>query len=302
MTENFHCAMLLKHDMNNFISALFLTLFLSTVSVYAATNGGDIRITPEGKVSIKKAKVFQVAGRNFYTRVYWDNVFLRVTVVTNEKTKITKNYGEGATVEDIKEGHLLDIEGAFPSSSDSFIITADSIKDISLEKEKLTTSGTVLSVKGEADEFIMKTGKGNTITVTTSGASIKRGIISINGGELKAGERVTNAEGVYDYANDILAAANVQIYQDKSAFVPHNFKGKIKGISGSAFPATIVVGLTKKDYTVIIRDKTKLLNTRGGSIGLSRFLVGDTVRFYGAVRQDDLSIVDSVEIFRNLSL
>ncbi|MEK7582166.1 MAG: hypothetical protein AAB488_02475 [Patescibacteria group bacterium] len=268
----------------------------------AATLGGDVRITPEGKVSIKKAKVFQVSGGNFYTRVYWDNVFLRVTVVTNEKTKITKNYGEGAVVGDIKEGHFLDIEGMFPNSSDSFIITAVSIKDTSLEKEKLTTSGTVLSVKGETDEFTMKTAKGNIITVTTEGANIKRGIISINTGELKVGEKVTNAEGIYDYANDILASSNVQIYQDKSVFAPHNFKGKIKSISGTVFPVTIVVGLTKKDYIVIISDKTKLINTKGGSIILSRFLIGDTVRFYGAVREDDLSVVDNVEILRNLSL
>ncbi|OGZ04750.1 MAG: hypothetical protein A2648_02825 [Candidatus Lloydbacteria bacterium RIFCSPHIGHO2_01_FULL_41_20] len=285
-----------------FFVTILLFLLSPVITHGAVTNGGDIRITSEGEVSIKKAKVFQVAGGNFYTRIYWDDVFLRVTVITNKNTKIKKNYGEPATVGEIKEGDILDIEGAFPGSSDSFIITATSIRNISLTKEKLTTSGTVLSVKEESDEFIMKTKKGNTITVTTSGTKILRGIIPISIGEIKAWERVISAEGVYDYANDVLNAEDIQIYQDQSVFLPHNFKGKIKSISGTSLPAQIVVGLTKKDYTVNITNGTKLINKTGSDVSFARILVGDIVRFYGAVRKTDLNQVDDVEIFRDLDL
>lgn len=282
-----------------YISALAI-FFLPSVAL--ALENGEIRITKEGKVSINNAYVFQVAGTNFYTRVYWRDVFLRVTIVTSSKTKVNKKHGEVSTVEDIKEGDYLDVEGEFPGSTDSFIISAASIVDNALEKESLTVKGTITGTSPDSDEFKMKTSRGTIISVTVSGATMKKGIIPITVSGMKIGDTVTSVSGTYDYANKVLSASNVQIYQTPSAFVPHNFQGKIKSISGTGLPAQIVVGLTKKDYTVNISANTKLLNKAGATIILPRFLVGDTVRFYGAVREDNLDQVDNVEIFRDLSL
>lgn len=289
--------------MNKIIIGIFTLIVLLSCSGLAFAQGSsEVSINKDGKVSLKNMKVVQVAGSNFYTRAYWDSVFLRVTIVTSPQTKITKKHGEVATVADIKEGDYLDVEGSFPSGTDNFLVNATSIVGLSLEKESLTVKGTVTGTSPESDEFKMRTSMGTLITVTVSGVPMKKGIIPINVSGIKVGDVVTSASGIYDFANKILAASSVQIYQDPSVFVPHNFQGKVKSISGTTFPVQIVVGLTKKDYTVHISSNTKLLNKAGKTITLPRILVGDTVRFYGAVKKDNLDHVDNVEIFRNLSL
>ncbi|MBX4215569.1 hypothetical protein KW797_01325 [Candidatus Parcubacteria bacterium] len=281
-----------------FLSALFLALALPA---YAAENG-EITISRAGKVSIKNAQVFQKAGSNFYTRVYWENVFLRVTVVTNSGTVMEKRHGEKASVDDIKEGDYLDIEGSFPSSSESFVINASYIVNSSLEKESLETHGTIVAVFPDRDEFTMRTWRGTLITVTVNGAAMKKGVISIGSAKLKAGDKVTSASGTYDFATKVLAAARVDIYQDPGAFSPHNFQGKIKSMEGTTLPTTMVVSLTSKEYTVRLSPSTKILKNNKQPTTLSRFELGDTVRLYGAVREDDLSVVDGVELIRDFDL
>jgi len=284
-----------------FSVAAILLFFVSSLFLHAAESG-EINISKDGKVSLKNAQVFQRAGTNFYTRIYWGEVFLRVTVVTSADTKIEKRHGEKAAVTDIKEGDYLDIEGKFPSSSDSFIIHATSIVNSSLEKESLETRGTILSVVPDKDEFTMRTHRGTIITVTVNGAAMKKGIIPIGTAKLKSGDKVTFAAGTYDFSTKVLAASRVDVYQDPGAFAPHNFQGKIKSMEGTTLPTTMVVALTSKEYTVRLSPSTKILKNNKKPTTLSRFQVGDTVRFYGAVREDDLSIVDNVEVMRNFDL
>ncbi|MEK7661999.1 MAG: hypothetical protein AAB355_00645 [Patescibacteria group bacterium] len=277
-------------------------LLFSAFLVSAAVSGGELRITKDGAVSIKGAKVFQKAGRNFYARIYWGDLFLRLTVVTGDSTKITKKYGEPATADDIKEGDMLDIEGVFPSSSDTFIFTDSYIKDLSLEKQKLETSGTVISSNGGADEFKMKTKKGNIIKVVTSAADMKRGIIPITASQLLSGEKVSAVRGTFDYSENTLYANTVQIYQNKSVFSPKFFSGKITSISGASLPLDITVNVSGKNYTVKLSQKTALMNKNKETVVFSRFLVGDNIVVYGAIREDNLSIIDNVGNLRNLSL
>lgn len=288
-----------------FILPLALALFLSAAPFFAAAENaenGEINITREGKVSIKGAKVFQVAGSNFFVRVYWEEVFLRVTVLANEKTNITKHYGERATTADIKEGDSLDVEGAFPGSSETFIVQASSIKDNSLQKESLSVRGTVTAPFPDRDEFQMRTSRGTLITVTVSGATMKKGVIPIAVSKLAAGDIITAASGIYDFSAKVLAADKIDVYQSASVFTPRNFQGTLSAISGTSFPAELTVTISGKNYQVLITGETKLQKKNRGTTALSRFLVGDTVRFYGAVRRDNLERVEGVEVLRNLSL
>lgn len=277
-------------------------LFFLPSAVFAAEEGGELRITPSGNVSMKGAKVFQTAGTTFFVRIYWKDVFLRATIITDTKTSIIKRYGETASAADLKEGDIIDVEGSFPNSAEVLLVQARSIVNHSLQKEALTTKGTVVSVSPESDEFKMRTWRGTLITVTASGASMKKGIIPVNVAKLAAGDRILEVSGTYDFSTKTLAASSIDVWQDSSVFAPHNFQGKIKSISGTSFPAEITVALTKKDYVVSIGAETALMNKNREPVSLSRFLVGDTVRFYGAIREDDLDRVYKVEIFRNMSL
>lgn len=304
MTGGFFCGMVLSMSKK----AVFITIFLVAVafsaasSAFAATSDSELNITPDGKVSAKGVKVFQKAGTSFYGRIYWGDVFLRLTVVTNNSTKMIKEHGELSSINEIKEGDMLDVEGVFPSSSDTFIINASYIKNHSLKKQSLETKGTVLSNNGSADEFTMKTYKGNIIKVSTAAADVKRGIIPVTAAQLLPGERVTSARGIYDYSSDILYADTVQVYQNKAIFYPRNFSGKITAISGNSLPLDITVNAEGKDYTVKLSQNTSLLNKNRSAVVFSRFLVGDSVRFYGAIREDNISIIDGVLILRNMSL
>ena len=280
--------------------AVFLAVSGLAFVAWAAAPGSEIRVTQDGNVSIKRARVMQVAGNNFYTRVSWDNIFIRVTVVTNADTVIVKNHGERAIPADFQEGDLINIEGKFPSASESFIVNATSVKNLSLEKQSAQFSGTVTSVSSESDEFKLST-KSGLITVTTSGARLIKGIIPIVLSQLGKGDRVLSAHGTYDYSTKTLAATDVSVWQDPIVFIPHNFKGTLKSLDGTTLPTSVVVRLTKKDYTVKLTLSSKLTNKLGEATALSRFQVGDTVRFYGAVRNDDLSVVDNVELFRDMS-
>lgn len=286
--------------------ALILTalcaLFVLPPVVFAAEESGELSVSRSGKVSIKGAKVFQTAGTNFFIRIYWKDVFLRATVVTDARTSITKRYGEKATTADIKEGDIIDVEGAFPASAETLLIQATSIVDHALQRESLVTRGTVVSASPESDEFKMRTWRGTLITVTASGASMKKGIIPIGVAKLATGDKILEVSGTYDFSTKTLAATKVDVWQDPSVFAPHNFQGKIKSISATTLPAEITVSLTKKDYIVSIGAETALMNKNREPISLSRFLVGDTVRFYGTVREDNLDRVHRVEIFKNLSL
>jgi len=304
MTPSFLCAMFLFMRKKLTLASIFLAAWVFSPFLFAsaALSGAELHITPDGKVSVKGVKVFQKAGSNFYARVYWGDVFLRLTVVTNDSTKIIKKYGEHSTVNEIKEGDMLDIEGKFPSSSDTFIITASYIKNFSLEKQSLETSGTVLYSNASADEFTMKTHKGNIIKVTTAAVDMKRGIIPVTAAQLLPGEKVTLARGTYDYSSDTLYADTVQIHQNRGVFYPRNFSGKITAIPGSSLPLDIAVKAEGKDYTVKLSQNTSLLNRNREAVVFSRFLVGDSVRFYGAIREDNLSVIDNILILRNMSL
>ncbi|MDP3958440.1 MAG: hypothetical protein Q8Q36_03195 [bacterium] len=292
--------------MRRFLIPFAFFLLFALVSPFPAaaqdSESGEIHITRDGTVSIKGAKVFQKAGANFFARVYWKDVFLRVTVTTNEGTTITKRYGERATAADIMEGDVIDVDGAFPSSSETFIVQASSVKDHSLQKESLSVKGTVTVPFPDRDEFQMRTSRGTLITVTASGAAMKKGIIPITVAKLAAGDVVTHASGIYDFSTKVLAASKIDIYQTLSVFVPRNFQGTLKSVSGTSFPVELIVAIGGKDYSVLVTGAAKLQNKNRGATTLSRFLAGDTVRFYGSVRRDNLERIEGVEVLRNLNL
>lgn len=237
----------------------------------------------------------------FYTRAVWDNVFIRITILTNEKTDISKKYGEKATVFDIKDGDIINVEGNLPNSSDTLNVQATKIVDLSLEKEGKELSGKIISMATSSPGFTIKSSKGNIVgvnildnTIMTKGARV------ITWNELVPGDNILSIKGTFDYANSTIDAVNIDVYQDKSVFKERNFQGSLISISGTTLPVTAVVQTEGKQYTVYFPATAEILNKAKSKTTLTRFVAGDSIRFYGAIKKTNLNEIDA-EILRNLN-
>ena len=72
-------------------------------------------------------------------------------------------------------------------------------------------------------------------------------------------------------------------------------------IAGTTLPTAIRVLIGKTSFWVNLGDKAIVLRKNRSKALLSRFIVGDRVRLYGAIREVDEAIIDA-EIVRNLNL
>lgn len=282
-----------------------LALFIATPFFALADAKSEIRIDTSGNIVAKNIKVTMIAqpgiSKFFYTRALWENVFIRMTVLTDDKTVITKNHGEKAGVFDIKEGDILNIEGHFPMSADTLNIMATNITDLSLEKEEKEISGVVTAISTTSPGFIIKTQRGNIIRVNVgNNTSIVKGARMINQAEVHVGDAVLSIKGTFDYQTYIIEATNIEIHQDMSIFKPKNYSGTLKFISATALPSVFTVTVDGKDYAVYLPGKTIIMNKTRKTIDLTRFVLGDSIRFYGTLRQTDLSAID-VEVVRNMN-
>lgn len=263
----------------------------------------EIHVTNDGKVTIQGAYVQQVAGSTFYLRIYWGDSYFKVIARTNSNTKITRKYGGSALVSEIKAGDFLTITGKILEGSDSFNVIAETVKDWSLQDEKAKYSGKVASV-GVPDtySFTITLTDGSLVTVhTTPDTDIVKGSLRISVSELKSGDKITSATGVYKYPTKTLEAKNVVVYQDQSLFWPKNFEGKLESISSLGLPTILSVNIDGQIYNVYLGEGAVILNKNKETTTLQRFVVGDTVRFYGMIRKTDLSAIDA-EVVRNKSL
>lgn len=285
---------------------LIILAFFAIVPFFAGADvKSEINIDGDGKVTAKNIKVMSISqpgiSKFFYGRAIWNDIFIRMTVLTDDSTVIGKNHGEKAGVFDIKEGDILNIEGRFPSSADTLIIQAIKITDLSLEKESKEVRGTITAIATSSAGFIIKTQKGNNIKVNLgSSTPIVKGARKITLAELNVGDTILSVPGTFDYQTYTIDATSVDVYQDKSIFKPKNFSGILKNISGTSLPTIFTVAVEGKDYTVYLSEKTEIMNKAKKAVGLSRFVAGDAIRFYGAIRQTDFSAIDT-DTVRNMN-
>ncbi len=268
----------------------------------AAGTPSELHITPDGAFSAKNVVVMQKAGTsNFFCRVTWGNAFVRVTVLAHDSTAITKNHGEAATSNDIQEGDILDVTGVLFSGDGSFVVDATRIRDTSLEQESKTIAGTVQSINAAQSSFVLpnKTFGSTTVTLAAT-TTIQKGARTIQAGDIAPGDKILSASGVYDFRTNTLAASSVNVYQDKTVFSSRNFQGTLKNLTGTSLPAALTVTVENTDYTVYLSAQASVLSKNKGAANLSRFVAGDTVRFYGAIRQTALTEVDAI-IVRDLN-
>lgn len=268
----------------------------------------ELHIQADGVITLKSGRVDQIAGSTFYLGLKWGSLPMRFTMKTGSLTAVTKRYGGSTTVSQIKVGDYLDIEGEFFVGSDFFGMDAIRVKDWSLQEESGTFSGVITEVNSD-ERFVLRTLQNQTISVrlsTSSAVSIKKGAVTIPFGRLRKGDAIPLVSGVYDYVANLLTADKVVVYQNKVDFTARNFEGTLKQIISAQIPATLIVAVNGVEYTVKLSAKTAVLKKNRSAAELSRFVVGDTVRFYGAIREEektlnDVLVVDA-DIVRNLNL
>lgn len=275
-------------------------LFALTPIAAFAGPASDIHFSADGKFTATNLVVYQKAGNNLFCRGVWGSAFVRLVVLANPQTLIYKDHGEKALVSDISEGDYIDVQGTLATGADSILITATYIKDTALQTDAKTLSGTVLSVDTSARTLIINEKTYGKTTVLASRATITKGVRSIALGDIKAGDKILSVAGTYDHSANSIDASSVDVYQDSAIFTARNFEGTLKSISGSTLPVTLVVNVGGTDYTVYAPAGTAVLKKNRAEASLSRYLTGDTVRFYGAIRQTNLTEVDA-EVLRDLN-
>src|SRR3989338_965241 len=281
-------------------TALFLAL--GVMAAYAASPS-DIHIKPDGTFSATNVVVYQKAGTsNFFSRVTWGDAYVRVTDLANKDTMITKAHGETATVGDIREKDVLDVEGRLSSGEGALIINAASIRDTSLQVESKTLSGTVVGVNPEQSSFILSNQMfgATTTVILSSSVPIQKGARAISLSDISSGDKILSVSGSYDYPKNAFSATSMEVYQDKTMFTARNFQGTLKSISGTILPATLTVEVGDTNYTVSVAADSSVLRNNRKPTTLSRFVVGDTVRFYGAIRETNFEEIDA-DIVRDLN-
>ncbi len=280
-------------------AVLFVLMFALPVS--AENIPSEISIKPDGTFFATNVVVMQKsekAGTNLFSRVTWGNVFLRVTILTSS-AKITKNNGGNASVEDIQVGDILSVKGTLAPGADSLVINALEVRDLSLNVETKNISGIIKTLDAQRGSLTLTDKKLGVITVLAP-YNIQKGARTISVGELAVGDKILSASGAFDYSTKTFTASDMEVYQDKSVFKAQNFQGTLKSLSGTALPTTAVVSVGKNDYTVYLAASAKVVSKNKALTTLQRFTAGDTVRFYGAIRQTNLQEIDA-DLIRNLN-
>lgn len=288
--------------MKKYLTVALLALILVTPQPTLAAPKSEISVTPEGKVIVKNARIVQAAGRSFFARAEWNDIFLRMLIRTDVNTKITKHFRGTAQYSEILEGHYVNFEGRLNSSSDTFDILASSVQDISLDSDLGTFSGTITSVNSTNNTFSLSTKSDGIITVSLSNSpTITKGALTLTPSLVHAGDKVLAVTGSYTFPTKTLVANGITLFQDPAQFAPQTFIGTFKATQSTTLPTTMTAVIDGKAYTVRLAAKTQILNTRKAPVLLTRFDAGDSIRIYGR-KVESLDLIIDAEVVRNISL
>lgn len=289
--------------MKKLIVLLSLSILIGVVGVpQHALAGSVVNITKEGVASFAEAKVMQLAGDTLYTRLYWGEAFVRLTVKTNSKTKFYRGTGELTTISEVAEGNLLDVSGELESGGNTLTLNASSIKNSSVQKQQTNASGKVVSVDLGLRKFVLDSKISGVINVNVKPeTSFVKGNRTLDLEHVLVGDMITKVSGDYDLNTKTLIANSVLTHVDPSLYKAKNFDGTLQVVSGVTVPTSIRVLVGTISYTVNLRENTSILKKNRSKGSLNRFVVGDTVRIYGSIVEVDEPIIDA-EIVRNMSL
>ena len=284
-----------------FIAVLGVCVLLAPGSAAYALSS-EIHVTRDGKTSVSGAKIMQMAGNTLFTRLYWGDAFVRFTVKTNANTKFLRATGEATTIAEINNDDLLDITGELESQSETLTIMASSIKNSSVQKEQAILSGTVTSVDLSLHQFAMKSRERGLVTINVATSTqFSKGTRTINLEHIRTGDRITKTSGDYNLSSKTLEAKSVTVYIDLNTFKPKLFVGKLMEVPAYSDVVSMKVSINKTPYTVFLNNNVAIMRNNKSTTTLQRFVAGDTLRIFGAMREIDEPIIDA-EVVRNTNL
>jgi len=261
----------------------------------------ELHINSDKIMVVKSARVDRIVNTTMYLTMKWQDLPMHFTMKTNTKTTVVKRYGGFTEAANMKVGDYIDAEGEFFIGSDFFGFTAQKIKDWSLQEESATFSGKIVEIN--SGSFVLQTPEKSITVVPTGAVTITKGQVVIPWERIVKGDVVVLTDGVFDYPKNTLTTSNIAIFHSKDDFTPRNFQGTLKVIEGEN---ALIVSVNGSDYTVSLSSSTLILRKDRSQAKLARFVVGDTVRFYGAVLEKDniLSgqLLVPAEVVRNISL
>ena len=290
--------------------ALALSLVLSGATVFAQTQTAipahnaadqDFHLDKDGNVSMYQGKIIQIAGTSFYARYYVGLAYIRMIIKTDTNTKFHRRFGDEISIKEIKEGDMVNVFGKIENGADTISIVAQEIVDFSNQKEITSFKGAIAGNGSSTASFILKTSNQGNITVNTnSSTQIRKGNRILTPDRVRSGDRITDTVGTFDHANKTLEANVLVIYTDMNVYKARNFEGIFKSVSGNN-PLTLIFATEGKEYSVILKDNAEILSNKRKPALIKRFVSGDTIRIYGAIKEVDEPIIDA-EVVRNLDL
>jgi hypothetical protein len=263
----------------------------------------EIHIGRNGKTTIEGLRVVQIANTTIFGRTTWDESFIRWTIKTDAKTDIKKRFGDSIKVSDLKDGDYLSIEGSVEGGN-SISIIATKIINWSDYTSISTYSGLIKRIDEVGKKITVSTARGLDIVVTISPETVVyRNKREINSNYLKIGDKVSDITGLYNSSTGVMAASKIFTEINPSIFAEQNYQGKLITVPNpNVSPVTFSVEINGKEYTVILNSGYTVLNSKREKTTFTRFLAGDTIRLWGAIRSDDdeLSTIYA-DLVRNLN-
>jgi len=264
----------------------------------------QLSIDRNGAVSLKGARIIQIAGSNMFVTTSWGSAKIRWVIVSSKDTVLTRRFGGATSINEFDIDEYVNVVGTmYGSGGDSLVIKATSIKNWSKENEPGEFSGTIANIDYNKRTFtLIVPDAPNVLVNAPSTLSVKKGARSISFGDMINGDRVLSTGGTFNVIDRSLAIDRIEIFQEQSIFTPRNFQGTLKSLSATTLPTTATITIEGKDYTVYLTEKTVILNKLKEKASLQRYLIGDTVRLYGAIKKTNLTEIDGVEVLRNINL
>ncbi|MDE2071292.1 MAG: hypothetical protein KGI70_00990 [Patescibacteria group bacterium] len=272
---------------------IMLVSLVAASPARAATS--SLSISEKGVFSANNVVVLQKNGTNLFCRVSWGDAYVRITILTTPggaPAKIIKNHGGVGTVDDISEGDLLSVQGTLALGADNLLINATKIVDYAANFEQKTVAGTINAL-GQGVLTLRDKNLGTITLVASSTATMTKGKRTITMADLKIGDKIISASGLFDYSSNTLSATTIVVYQDSKLFVARNFQGTIERIDGTTLPTSLLVSSEGEDYRVFLAAGVSVFSSNKTKIDLNRFAVGDKVRIYGSIRQTDITAIDA---------
>ncbi|MES3005389.1 MAG: DUF5666 domain-containing protein [Patescibacteria group bacterium] len=290
--------------------AVFTSKASATAAAAAANNASpgsvvEVSILNSGKVDISGAKVTSISSTGSSTLtvfVGWGNAGQTYTVDISSAS-ITRRYSYPASASEISVGDFVSFVGNVDKSVSGLLIKATSLQDYSIQKYTSTNEGTVTAKGTNTLTVSLKGNNSDSVTVAiVASTTIMKNGSSATLADISVGTYIV-VDGTYNNITRTINATSIRVTNNPAYLVSRNYQGTLKSITVATGygQSSMVVTINGVDYTVYIAYGSSVYNKDFVPTSLSNFKVGDTVRFYGALRPYTVGVADAT-VVRDISI